>query len=276
MKRGESETLRVRASERPLMRPCRSGWESDEAFGLHLGDPQLADLGDGKGPQKQTRELRHNYGEVILGTLTETLIGGNHLRYWKQEGSNAYFLAASAEKNVQEHHDIVPDGYDLGRDQLVGKLVGYDLKGKPKAGDTYKGESHALGWTYETSVEYVDGLLAVDQGEYRFRVVSRLGQRYVPAGMLAALANNSHDQPPRHRLRRRQDDRRPRRPPHRAHQKAWHLLSIYYNDVMTHATNHGPFSLLILRPALAALVRREGAILEERGHEPVLVHDVAA
>ncbi|EKD03905.1 hypothetical protein A1Q2_01918 [Trichosporon asahii var. asahii CBS 8904] len=140
-----------------------SGYMSDEAFGLHLGDPQLADLGDGRGALKQVRELRHNYGEVLLGTLTETLIGGNHLRYWKQGGSNAYFLAASAEKNVQEHHDIVPDGYDLGRDQFVGKLVGYEIKGKPKAGDRFKGESHALGWTYETSVEYVDGLLAVDQ-----------------------------------------------------------------------------------------------------------------
>lgn len=197
---------------------------SDEAFGLHLGDPQLADLGDGRGSQKQTRELRHNYGEVILGTLTETLIGGNHLRYWQQAGTGAYFLAASAEKNVHEHHDIVPDGYDLGRDQFVGKLVGYDVKGKPRAGQTLKGESHALGWTYETSVEYVDGLMDVDQGEYRLRQTAC--RAATTRRTLAPLVlTPSNHQPPRDRLCRRQDDRRPRRRAHRAHQEAWHPLS---------------------------------------------------
>lgn len=152
------------AAARVLANPS-SGSMSDEAFGIHLGDPQLANLGDGKGSTKQIRELRHNYGEIIFGTLTETLIGGNHLRYWQQDGTKAYFLAASAEKNVSEHHDIVPDGYDLGRDQFVAKLVGYDLKSKPRIGQTFSGESRAFGWIYRTDVEYIEGLAGIEQGE---------------------------------------------------------------------------------------------------------------
>lgn len=199
---------------------------SDEAFGLHLGDPQLADLGDGRGARNQTRELRHNYGEVLLGTLTETLLGGNHVRYWQQGGSGAYFLAASAEKDVRAHHDIVPDGYDLGRDQLVGKLIGRDLHAKPEPGLTLTGESHALGWSYETTVEYVPGLMDVDHGECRRDSASSAGG---PRGARRARrgADPSDDQPPRDRVRRRPRHGRARRRPHRAHQEAGHHLSMY-------------------------------------------------
>ena len=53
---------------------------STEFLGIHLGAPQTANLGDGHGAKDQILELRQDYGNFLLGTGEETLIGGNHLR----------------------------------------------------------------------------------------------------------------------------------------------------------------------------------------------------
>ena len=53
---------------------------STECFGIHLGDPQSANLGDGHGWVNQTIELRSDYGDADAGTCLESLIGGNHFR----------------------------------------------------------------------------------------------------------------------------------------------------------------------------------------------------
>jgi len=94
-----------------------------ECFGAHLGAPQTANLGDGNGWVNQTIELRNDYGNPDIGTCWESLVGGNHLRYWRQNGpkahSNALFLAVSEEENVREGHTIAKNGYDGGRDALV-------------------------------------------------------------------------------------------------------------------------------------------------------------
>jgi hypothetical protein len=58
-----------------------------ECFGLHLGGAQTANLGDGKGYTDQLFELRQNY--PAGGTCLESLIGGNHFRGWKQNGTQA-------------------------------------------------------------------------------------------------------------------------------------------------------------------------------------------
>ncbi|KAJ3508886.1 hypothetical protein NLJ89_g5513 [Agrocybe chaxingu] len=72
---------------------------STECLGIHLGDPQSANLGDGHGFVNQTMELRQDYGNAELGTCLESLIGGNHFR---QNGptanSRALFLAVSKEE----------------------------------------------------------------------------------------------------------------------------------------------------------------------------------
>jgi hypothetical protein len=64
---------------------------------MHQGGPQAANLGDGNGPVNQTTELRQDFGNAGLGTCLETLIGGNHLRVYRQNGtlanSGALFLA---------------------------------------------------------------------------------------------------------------------------------------------------------------------------------------
>ena len=53
---------------------------STECFGIHLGNPQSANLGDGNGWVNQTVELRQDYGESAFGTCLESLTGGNHFR----------------------------------------------------------------------------------------------------------------------------------------------------------------------------------------------------
>ncbi|KAL5506941.1 hypothetical protein ACEPAH_6397 [Sanghuangporus vaninii] len=102
---------------------ARSLGFSKECFGIHLGDPQSANLGDGNGPVKQTIELRADFGDTVFGTCFESLAGGNHLRMFRQNGPNAnsgaLFLAVSLEEDFSMKHTISPDGYNGGRDALV-------------------------------------------------------------------------------------------------------------------------------------------------------------
>ncbi|PPQ65019.1 hypothetical protein CVT26_015728 [Gymnopilus dilepis] len=123
---------------------------STECLGIHLGDPQSANLGDGHGSVNQTIELRQDFGDPDLGTCLESLIGGNHLRVFRQNGplanSGALFLAVSKEEDVEEGHTIVPDGYDIGRDQLVSSAVG---------------TTSFDGVTYSTTAQNITGLLPV-------------------------------------------------------------------------------------------------------------------
>jgi len=101
---------------------------SIECLGIHLGGPQSANLGDGNGWVNQTMELRQDFGDAPIGTCLESLIGGNHFRVFRQNGplanSGALFLALSEEEDVFDHHDIVPDGYNIGRDKFVADAAG--------------------------------------------------------------------------------------------------------------------------------------------------------
>jgi len=115
-----------------------------ECFGAHLGKPQTANLGDGRGWLNQTIELRNDFGNNIIGTCWESLVGGNHLRMWRQSTSGAVFLAVSEEENVFDGHTIKPNGYDLGRDSLVKSAVGV---------------KQYLGVTYQTTVESLPGMI---------------------------------------------------------------------------------------------------------------------
>ncbi|KAK0533476.1 hypothetical protein OC842_002955 [Tilletia horrida] len=91
----------------------------------NLGGAQQADLGDGNGRKNQSDVLRYSYWTD--NTCAETVNGGNHARYWRQNGSSAdtgaWFLAASVEMPLAQSHDIVSDGYDLGRDWIVGNAT---------------------------------------------------------------------------------------------------------------------------------------------------------
>ncbi|KAK7451027.1 hypothetical protein VKT23_012702 [Stygiomarasmius scandens] len=121
---------------------------STECFGIHSGDPQSANLGDGNGAVDQLIELREDFGDPNLGTCLESLNGGNHFRVFTQDGAQhntgALFLAVSQEENAANSHTISPDGYDVGRDNLVSMAVGTKSFG---------------GVTYHTTSQSVSGLL---------------------------------------------------------------------------------------------------------------------
>ncbi|KAG9310819.1 hypothetical protein JVU11DRAFT_8672 [Chiua virens] len=121
---------------------------STECLGIHLGNPQSANLGDGNGWVNQTYEIRQDYGSSGVGTCLESLIGGNHFRVYRQNGaladSGALFLAVSKEEPAADNHNIVPDGYDIGRDDLISGAVG---------------ETSYGGVTYSTTAQNITGLL---------------------------------------------------------------------------------------------------------------------
>ncbi|GAA5911231.1 uncharacterized protein JCM6883_001949 [Sporobolomyces salmoneus] len=103
---------------------CASLRFSRQCFQWADGDSlQAANLGDGNEFVNQSTILRYNYDDPIFGTCSESLQGGNHFRIFHQNGTNAdtgaWFLAVSKEHNLAKNHDIVPNGYDLGRDELI-------------------------------------------------------------------------------------------------------------------------------------------------------------
>ena len=78
---------------------------SGECLGQHDGAFQAANLGDGNNygqnlltvffrsltdlvmlTVNETSEVRYNYGDPQLGACRETIQGGDHLRYWEQNG----------------------------------------------------------------------------------------------------------------------------------------------------------------------------------------------
>lgn len=98
---------------------------------ISQGGYQTANLGDGNGARPQTNIMRWNFKQGDGGTCLESLKGGNHFRYWIQNGtaagSGAIFIAASVELNATLNHMIAPNGYDDGRDQMVGNMTGRTL-----------------------------------------------------------------------------------------------------------------------------------------------------
>ncbi|KAM5533632.1 hypothetical protein V8D89_012745 [Ganoderma adspersum] len=140
---------------------------ASECLGQHAGDPQTANLGDGNGQLNETSELRWDYGDPDLGTCKETINGGNHFRYWIQDGpsgnSGAFFLATSYEMPIQDGHNIVFNGYNLGRDWLVGNATAQSHlipTGNVTNGTTYSGKTSFGNYTYNTDAVYLTGILS--------------------------------------------------------------------------------------------------------------------
>ncbi|CAO1629709.1 unnamed protein product [Sympodiomycopsis kandeliae] len=113
-------------------------WATSINFGVSClgqanGTLQYTDLGDGRGQRAQgtgdgaNGVLRFNYYSPYVGTCRETFEGGNHFRWWKQNGteadSGAIFLAASRELPLAQNHMIDTNGYNLGRDEMVGNAT---------------------------------------------------------------------------------------------------------------------------------------------------------
>ncbi|KAJ3484620.1 hypothetical protein NLI96_g5512 [Meripilus lineatus] len=164
---------------------------SSECLGQHAGDDQAADLGDGHGYLNESAVIRWNYGDPELGSCKESIEGGNHFRYWVQNGkeaqSGAVFMAVSYEKPISglcskadnsgmkltcslllllfliEFHDIVINGYNLGRDWLVGNVTNQTMlidSAQLTNTTTFSGQSTFKNYTYQTDVVYTPGLLS--------------------------------------------------------------------------------------------------------------------
>ncbi|KAF8169852.1 hypothetical protein K438DRAFT_1982980 [Mycena galopus ATCC 62051] len=118
-----------------------------ECLGLHMGARQPANLGDGNGWVDEITVLRESYGSASLGTCWETVIGGNHLRMYRQATSGALFLAVSQEESLFWHHTISRDGYNIGRDLLVQRTA-------HARGTSYKGVR------YFTTARTLEGLMS--------------------------------------------------------------------------------------------------------------------
>lgn len=137
---------------------------SGECLGQHSGAPQEADLGDGNGWENETAEYRWNYGDPQLGACKETIQGGDHFRYWPQNGpqgdSGAIFMAVSYELPLEDGHDIVVNGYNLGRDWLIGNITQSSIPTQNLTnGSTFTGTTSWGNYTYTSQITYFSGLL---------------------------------------------------------------------------------------------------------------------
>jgi len=176
---------------------------SAECLGQHDTSDQGADLGDGNGTLNETSTLRWNYGDPTLGTCKETIQGGNHFRYWIQNGKNgnsgAIFLAASYELPIAQDHDIITNGYNLGRDWLIGNATSNTTipTSNLTNSSTFSGHSSASGYTYQTDVLYVSGLLSnTSDGINHFQSVANDDNNAID-GLVAVMTVKITQQPQR-------------------------------------------------------------------------------
>jgi len=138
---------------------------SGECLGQHDGSDQAANLGDGNGYKNETAVIRWDYGDPELGSCKETIQGGNHFRYWVQNGPNgnsgSIFMAASYELPIAQQHSIIPFGYNLGRDWLIGNITGSAVPTNTLTNATvYSGSTSYGNYTYQTGIQYVSGLMS--------------------------------------------------------------------------------------------------------------------
>ncbi|BFZ55055.1 hypothetical protein PYCC9005_002093 [Savitreella phatthalungensis] len=100
---------------------------ADECLGLHLSTPAYANV-DERGLRRLDFLYREDFGDWPGGTCRQTLVGGHHFRGWTQlvdDGIKrfAWLLAASQELDLEHHHDLVTDGYNRGRDEVVRRAL---------------------------------------------------------------------------------------------------------------------------------------------------------
>lgn len=126
---------------------------------MHFGAKQKAALDSAEGVD-EFAVLRWMFGDQYIGSCKETFEGGLHLRYWRQRSTGAYFMAVSSELPLDKAHDIIPNGYNIGRDQLVGNVTKHEFDTRSVTNETvFTGRSSFNNYTYETEVKYVSGLL---------------------------------------------------------------------------------------------------------------------
>jgi len=121
---------------------------SGNCLGLQADTKQQANLGDGNGIVNETSVIRWNYGDFNFGSCSQTINGGPHFRYWVQNGpradTGALFMASSVEMDLANGHMIVPNGYDMNRDAIVGNATAV---------------TSFRGWQFNATATTIQGLL---------------------------------------------------------------------------------------------------------------------
>lgn len=120
-----------------------------------------------------TRTLRESSGGFLHYPLVPLKLNHDWL-----SPRGAIFLAVSEEKGLDYNHDIIYNGYNLGRDWFVGNATNQDsliptvletVNGTWYSGvtnqTTYSGDKTFNNYTYHTDVQYVSGLLPNSSGE---------------------------------------------------------------------------------------------------------------
>ncbi|WWC57901.1 uncharacterized protein I303_100436 [Kwoniella dejecticola CBS 10117] len=143
-----------------------------QCLGLHMGNKQQANLGDGNKNQTQKALLRYQYfHNHFLGTCLETLYGGNHIRVFKQETSGAYFLSASTELDSKRYHQLGINAYDAGSKR---------------------------GWRYRTTVNYIEDLVPANRTKWNHYVGVQPVGGEISDGLVAVLTVQVIQEDPKH------------------------------------------------------------------------------
>ncbi|KAF8630493.1 hypothetical protein AX15_002888 [Amanita polypyramis BW_CC] len=163
-----------------------------ECLGQHMGSDQQANLGDGNGYVNETDEIRWAYGDPQFGTCKETIQGGDHFRYWKQNGPNAnsgaIFMASSYELPLSQDHDIIPNGYNLGRDWLIGNITQTSIPTLNLTNtSTFSGTTSANNYTYLSTIQYVSGLLQNTSIGVNHNITVAVGGQNAIDGLVAII-----------------------------------------------------------------------------------------
>lgn len=170
---------------------------STQCLGAKFGAPQLANL-DGHTNVTEIQTLRWNYGDPYIGSCRETFDGGQHLRYWKQKSTGAMFMAVSIEMSLDKGHDIIRNGYNSGRDFLVGNVTG--MSEPPKTLEvtnttTFEGGTSFRNYTYHTQVRYVSGMLKNSSDDINHYITVEDNGRPAIDGLVAVLTVTITDRP---------------------------------------------------------------------------------
>ncbi|KAG2046575.1 hypothetical protein BDR06DRAFT_899005, partial [Suillus hirtellus] len=198
----DSQVLQDTTANGGLINYFQSFGFSTECLGQTDPSEQTANLGDGNGYLNETAVIRWDYGDANLGTCQETVEGGNHFRYWVQDGqsadSGAIFMATSYEMPIADSHNIIVNGYNLGRDWLVGNVTAQSTI-LPTANitntSTYSGQTSFNNFTYATTVTYVSGLLQnTSDGINHYQSVAVNGLNAID-GLVAVLTVKMVQQP---------------------------------------------------------------------------------
>ncbi|WOO82437.1 uncharacterized protein LOC62_04G005926 [Vanrija pseudolonga] len=170
---------------------------STECLGGNFGSKQNASLDASHRNVTQIGVLRQNFGDPYLGSCKETFDGGQHLRYWRQNSTNALFLAVSIEMSLAKQHDIVPNGYNLGRDYLVGNLTGHQIDSRNVTNATvFTGNVTYGNYSYSTEARYVSGLLNASSDGVNHYITVEVDNHPAIDGLVAVLTVKITARPP--------------------------------------------------------------------------------